>query len=111
MVFAGHPDLMIGARHGAPLAVGFGEDAMYLGSDALALAPLTQRIAYLDDGDWAVLSRDGAAFFDAQAAGRCSAKSAAPRSPAPRSASGNYRHFMEKELHEHPAVLGDTLRR
>ena len=55
MVFAGHPELMIGASHGAPLAVGFGEDAMYLGSDALALAPLTQRIAYLKDGDWAVV--------------------------------------------------------
>src|SRR5579875_45152 len=55
MVFAGHPELMIGARHGAPLAVGFGEDATYLGSDALALAPLTRRIAYLQDGDWTVV--------------------------------------------------------
>ena len=58
MVFAGHSDLMIGARHGPPLAVGFGEDEMFVGSDALALAPLTQRIAYLEDGDWAVVSRD-----------------------------------------------------
>ncbi len=109
MVFAGHPELMIGARHGAPLAVGFGEDAMYLGSDALALAPLTQRIAYLDDGDWTVLSRDRAAFFDVQGnevqrdIRRTSVSGAAV-------GRGNYRHFMEKELHEHPAVLGDTLR-
>ena len=66
MMFAGHPDLLIGARHGAPLAVGFGEGEMFVGSDALALAPLTRRIAYLDDGDWAVLDRDGAAFFDAE---------------------------------------------
>ena len=58
MVFAGHPDLMIGAQHGAPLAVGFGENAMYLGSDSLALAPMTRRIAYLHEGDWAVVSRD-----------------------------------------------------
>ena len=109
MVFAGHPELMIGARHGAPLAVGFGDGAMYLGSDALALAPLTQRIAYLEDGDWVVVSREQAGFCDAQ--GR----------PVPREirrtavsgaavGRGNYRHFMEKELHEHPAVLGDTLR-
>ena len=110
MVFAGHPELMIGARHGAPLAVGFGEDEMFVGTDALALAPLTSRIAYLEDGDWAVVTRDGAAFFDA--AGRPVER------PIRRTAltgaavgKGNFRHFMEKELHEHPAVLGDTLRR
>ena len=56
LIFAGHPELMIGAQHGAPLAVGFGESAMYLGSDSLALAPMTRRIAYLHDGDWAVIS-------------------------------------------------------
>ena len=55
MIFTGHPDLMICARRGAPLAIGFGSDEMYVGSDALALAPLTQRIAYLNDGDWAVV--------------------------------------------------------
>ena len=109
MVFAGHPELMIGARHGAPLAVGFGEDAMYLGSDALALAPLTRRIAYLEDGDWAVVSRDGATFFDAagQQVAREVRRTAVSGAAVGR---GNYRHFMEKELHEHPAVLGDTLR-
>ena len=109
MVFAGHPELMIGARHGAPLAAGFGEDAMYLGSDALALAPLTQRIAYLEDGDWTVLSRDGAVFFDAsgQQVQREIRRTSVSGAAVGR---GNYRHFMEKELHEHPAVLGDTLR-
>src|SRR5277367_3655650 len=60
LIFAGHPELMIGAQHGAPLAVGYGEGEMFLGSDALALAPFTSRIAYLNDGDWAVLSREGA---------------------------------------------------
>jgi glucosamine--fructose-6-phosphate aminotransferase (isomerizing) len=108
MVFAGHSGLMIGARHGAPLAVGYGEDEMFLGSDALALAPLTQRIAYLEDGDWAVITRDGARFHDAHGAEvareiRRTAVSGAV------TGKGNYRHFMEKELHEHPAVLGDTL--
>ncbi len=109
MVFAGHPELMIGARHGAPLAVGFGEDAMYLGSDALALAPLTQRIAYLEDGDWVVVTREGASFFDAggQEVQREIRRTAVSGASIGR---GNYRHFMEKELHEHPAVLGDTLR-
>jgi glucosamine--fructose-6-phosphate aminotransferase (isomerizing) len=109
MVFAGHPELMIGASHGAPLAVGFGEDAMYLGSDALALAPLTNRIAYLEDGDWTVVSRTGASFFDAEnrVVERAVRRTAVSGAAVGR---GNYRHFMEKELHEHPSVLGDTLR-
>src|SRR5580704_4965453 len=68
MIFAGHPELMIGAQHGAPLAVGFGEDEMFLGSDALALAPLTRRIAYLHDGDWTLVDRQGAKFFNGSGA-------------------------------------------
>ena len=64
-IFAGHPKLLMAARQGAPLAIGFGEGEMFVGSDALALAPLTRRIAYLEEGDWAVLDTDGAAFFDA----------------------------------------------
>src|SRR5579872_5733344 len=64
MIFAGHPELIIAAQHGAPLAVGFGDDEMFVGSDGLALAPLTQRIAYLRDGDWTVVDRKGARFFD-----------------------------------------------
>ncbi len=108
MMFAGHPELLIGAQHGAPLAVGFGDDAMYLGSDALALAPLTKRIAYLKDGDWVAVGRDAAHFFDATGAEvqreiRQTALSGATVG------KGNFRHFMEKELFEHPAVLGDTL--
>ncbi len=67
ILFAGHPDLIVGAQHGAPLAIGFGEDEMFVGSDALALAPLTRRIAYLRDGDWTVVDRKGARFFDAGA--------------------------------------------
>ena len=63
MIFSGHPELIVGAQHGAPLAVGFGEDEMFVGSDGLALAPLTQRIAYLRDGDWTVVSRKGAKFY------------------------------------------------
>ncbi len=108
VVFAGHPDLLIGARNGAPLAVGFGDGEMFLGSDALALAPLTQRIAYLDDGDWVVVKSAGATFYDLN--GREVAREI--RRTALTGAAvgkGNFRHFMEKELHEHPAVLGDTL--
>jgi len=109
MVFASDPDLLIGARHGPPLAVGFGEDEMFIGSDALALAPLTQRIAYLEDGDWAVVSRTAARFFDAD--GRPVEREVRRTAlTGAATGKGNFRHFMEKELHEHPAVLGDTLR-
>ena len=66
-VFAGHPRMLIAARQGAPLAVGFGEGEMFVGSDALALAPLTRRIAYLEEGDWAVVTDEGARFHDAAA--------------------------------------------
>ena len=110
MIFAGHPELMIGARHGAPLAIGYGDDEMFLGSDSLALAPLTRRIAYLRDGDWAVLSRGGAEVFDA--AGR-QVPVEITTSALPGNAIGKdgYRHYMEKELREHPLVIGQTLQR
>src|SRR5271166_2274281 len=110
MIFAGHPELIVGAQHGAPLAVGYGEDEMFVGSDALALAPLTRRIAYLKDGDWAVVDRQGARFFDAdgQAVER---EVKLTRLTGAAIGKGNYRHFMEKELHEHPAVIGDSLHR
>jgi glucosamine--fructose-6-phosphate aminotransferase (isomerizing) len=109
MIFARHSDLMIAACHGAPLAIGFGDDEMFVGSDGLALAPLTRRIAYLKDGDWAIVTRDGATFHDetgtvVQRDIKLTALSGAAVG------KGNYRHFMEKELHEHPAVIGDTLR-
>jgi glucosamine--fructose-6-phosphate aminotransferase (isomerizing) len=110
MIFAGHPDLIVGAQHGAPLAVGFGEDEMFVGSDALALAPLTRRIAYLKDGDWTVVDRKGARFFgiDGQPVTRAVQLT---RLTGAAIGKGNFRHFMEKELHEHPAVIGDTLHR
>jgi len=110
MIFAGHPELIIGAQHGAPLAVGFGEDEMYLGSDGLALAPLTRRIAYLHDGDWAVVDRQGARFFDLSGAA-IEREVKLTRLTGAAIGKGNFRHFMEKELHEHPQVIGDTLHR
>jgi glucosamine--fructose-6-phosphate aminotransferase (isomerizing) len=108
-VFAGHPRLLLGARQGAPLAVGFGEGEMFLGSDALALAPLTRRIAYLEEGDWVAVTEGDARFFDSHDAPvtRAVVQTAVSGAVV---GKGNYRHFMEKELHEHPAVLGDTLR-
>jgi len=110
MIFAGHPELIIGAQHGAPLAVGFGDDEMFVGSDGLALAPLTRRIAYLHDGDWAVVERSGARFFD-QAGAPVDREVKLTRLTGAAIGKGNYRHFMEKELHEHPAVIGDSLHR
>jgi glucosamine--fructose-6-phosphate aminotransferase (isomerizing) len=108
MIFAGHPELIVGAQHGAPLAVGFGEDEMFVGSDALALAPLTRRIAYLKDGDWTVVDRHGARFFGVDGA-EVEREVKLTRLTGAAIGKGNYRHFMEKELHEHPAVIGDTL--
>jgi glutamine---fructose-6-phosphate transaminase (isomerizing) len=110
LVFAGHPDLIICAQYGAPLAVGYGEDEMYLGSDALALAPLTPRVAYLHDGDWAIVTRSGATFLD-QSGTEIQREVKLTRSTGAVIGKGEYRHFMEKELHEHPAVIGDTLHR
>jgi glucosamine--fructose-6-phosphate aminotransferase (isomerizing) len=110
MIFSGHPELIVGAQHGAPLAVGFGEDEMFVGSDGLALAPLTQRIAYLSDGDWTVVDRHGARFFGADGA-EVQREIKLTRLTGSAIGKGNFRHFMEKELHEHPAVIGDTLHR
>ncbi|MBV8578213.1 MAG: glutamine--fructose-6-phosphate transaminase (isomerizing) [Acetobacteraceae bacterium] len=110
MIFAGHPELIVGAQHGAPLAVGFGEEEMFVGSDALALAPLTRRIAYLHDGDWTVVDRHGAHFFSTEGE-EVAREVKLTRLTGAAIGKGNYRHFMEKELHEHPAVIGDTLRR
>ena len=108
ILFAGRHDLMIGARRGSPLAVGYGEGEMYLGSDALALAPLTQRIAYLEEDDWAVVTPAGAVVRD-----RTGAVAERPIRQTALSGAligkGNYRHFMEKEIWEQPGVLGDTL--
>jgi len=107
VIFAGRPDIMIGARRGAPLAVGYGEGEMYLGSDALALAPFTQRIAYLEEDDWVVLRAEEARFFNhgrpVERAARRTALSGAMVG------KGNHRHFMMKEICEQPAVIGETL--
>jgi glucosamine--fructose-6-phosphate aminotransferase (isomerizing) len=109
MIFSGYPDLIVGARHGAPLAIGFGEDEMFVGSDGLALAPLTQRVTYLNDGDWAVVDRSGARLFGAD--GReVQREVKLTRLACSAIGKGGFRHFMEKELNEHPAVIGDTLR-
>lgn len=109
MLFEGRDGFLVAARKGSPLAVGYGEGEMYVGSDALALAPLTRRIQYLEEGDVAFLTQAGAEVVDA--AGRPAER--AIRETAYSGAligKGNHRHFMEKEIHEQPAVLGDTLR-
>ena len=110
MIFTDHPDLMIVTRRGAPLAVGFGDGEMFVGSDGLALAPLTQRIAYLEDGDCAVLGLGGARFYDAE--GRHVAREPKlSRLTGDLIGKGGFRHHMEKELHEHPTVIAETLTR
>ncbi len=109
ILFRSHPELLIGARLGSPLVVGYGEGEMFLGSDALALGPLTQRISYLDEGDWVVCTRDGAAVFNKA------------NEPVERAitisgvtgeliSKGNHRHYMLKEIYEQPIVVAQTLR-
>jgi glucosamine--fructose-6-phosphate aminotransferase (isomerizing) len=109
ILFRQHPDLLIGARLGSPLVVGYGEDETYLGSDALALAPLTQKISYLEEGDWVVITRDGVQIYDAD------------NLPVTREITisgvtsqsidkGNHRHFMQKEIFEQPVVVAQTLK-
>ena len=107
-LFRDHPDLIIGARMGAPLTVGYGDGENYLGSDALAVAPWTQRIAYLDEGDWAVVRRDRIEIFDRdnQAVEREIVESGASSTPVEK---GNYRHYMQKEIFEQPVVVAQTL--
>ncbi|WP_374296846.1 glutamine--fructose-6-phosphate transaminase (isomerizing) [Sphingomonas sp.] len=109
ILFRDAPDMLIGARLGSPLVVGYGEGETYLGSDALALAPLTQRIAYLDEGDWVVCTAGGAQVYDRE------------NNPVERPVTisgvtgalidkGNHRHFMQKEIYEQPIVVAQTLR-
>lgn len=109
-IFAGEDDLMIGARNGPPLAIGYGDGEMYLGSDAIALGPFTDTISYLEDGDWVVLTHTSAAIFDkdGHAVHRDKTKHAASTSLVDKA---NYRHFMAKEIHEQPEVVGHTLAR
>ena len=107
-LFEGEGDLLIGARNGPPLAVGYGKGEMYLGSDAIALAPFTDTISYLEDGDWAVVQRNGVQVYDlaGHAVVRPVIKSAAGALLVDK---GNHRHFMAKEIHEQPEVVGHTL--
>jgi glutamine---fructose-6-phosphate transaminase (isomerizing) len=107
-VFEGQDNLLIGARQGAPLAVGYGDGEMYLGSDALALAPFTDSITYLEEGDWVILTRDSAEYRDAanNVVKRARIKSQAGAFTVDK---GNHRHFMAKEIHEQPEVIGRTL--
>jgi glucosamine--fructose-6-phosphate aminotransferase (isomerizing) len=108
IIFAGHDDLMIAARQGSPLAIGHGTGEMYMGSDAIALAPFTDTITYLDEGDWAVLRRTGVDVFD-----RAGKSVTRPQVKSVASAllvdKGNHRHFMAKEIHEQPDVISHTL--
>jgi len=108
IIFAGQENLLIGARRGSPLAIGYGEGEMFLGSDALALAPLNRRICYLEEGDWTVLNKGSARIFDAdnRPVKRPVSETRLPGSSIGR---GSYRHFMEKEIFEQPTAIGNTL--
>lgn len=107
-LFKGEDDLLIAARRGSPLAIGYGEGEMFLGSDAIALAPFTDKITYLEDGDWAVLTRDSVTFYDESNAqvSRIVQQSAGAAYVVNK---GNYKHFMEKEIYEQPEVISRTL--
>jgi glucosamine--fructose-6-phosphate aminotransferase (isomerizing) len=107
-LFRDDPDLVIGARMGAPLTVGYGEGENYLGSDAIAVAPWTQRIAYLEEGDWAAVRRDSIEIFDRTntPVAREIVESGASSAPIEK---GNYAHYMQKEIFEQPVVVADTL--
>src|SRR5271155_2472754 len=107
-LFAGEDNLLIGARKGSPLAIGFGDGEMFVGSDAIALAPFTDTVSYLEDGDWVIVTRQGAEIHDAggKIVERLVLKSQASVLLIDK---GNHRHFMAKEIHEQPEVVGHTL--
>ncbi len=108
IAFRDHPGMLIGARRGSPLVVGYGDGETYIGSDALALAPLTQQISYLEEGDWVVFTREAAEIHDAenQPVEREIQTSGASAAAVEK---GNYRHFMQKEIFEQPTVVAQTL--
>jgi len=107
-LFEGENDLLIGARKGSPLAIGYGKGEMYLGSDAIALAPFTETISYLEEGDWAVLSRKGVQVRDVTGK-KVEREVQKSNASAFLIDKGNHRHFMAKEIHEQPEVVGHTL--
>ena len=108
ILFTGQDDLMIGARRGSPLAVGYGEGEMYLGSDAMALAPFTDRVAFLEEGDWVVVTRSGATIFD-ESSVETERRIHITQTAMLLADRGSYRHFMAKEIHEQPSVITHTL--
>jgi glucosamine--fructose-6-phosphate aminotransferase (isomerizing) len=108
IIFAGNDDLMIGARKGSPLAVGHGDGEMFLGSDAIALAPFTNRVTYLEDGDWVVLTRNSLELYDEEG-NKAERELSFTQASALLVDKGNHRHFMAKEIAEQPDVVGHTL--
>ncbi|MGB4828381.1 MAG: glutamine--fructose-6-phosphate transaminase (isomerizing) [Paracoccaceae bacterium] len=108
-LFDGEDDLMIAARKGSPLAIGHGTGEMYVGSDAIALAPMTDRITYLEEGDWAIITRKGAEIFDARGR-RANRAETRIQLDATRVEKAGYKHFMAKEIAEQPVVIADALR-
>jgi glucosamine--fructose-6-phosphate aminotransferase (isomerizing) len=109
-LFEGHDDLMIAARKGSPLAIGWGKGEMFVGSDAIALAPMTDRITYLEEGDWAVITRAGAEIHDAQNR-RANRAETRIQLDATRIEKAGYKHFMAKEIAEQPVVIANALTR
>ncbi len=109
-LFDGQEDLIIAARKGSPLAIGWGDGEMFVGSDAIALAPMTDRITYLEEGDWAVVTHAGAQIFDDQdrLANRAETR---VQLDATRIEKAGYKHFMAKEIAEQPVVIADALKR
>ena len=108
-LFAGEDDLMIAARKGSPLAIGHGSGEMFVGSDAIALAPMTDRITYLEEGDWAVITRQGATIYD-QADRLANRAETRIQIDATRIEKAGYKHFMAKEIAEQPVVIADALK-
>jgi glucosamine--fructose-6-phosphate aminotransferase (isomerizing) len=106
-LFSGRHDILMGARRGSSLAVGYGDGEMYIGTDALALAPFTNRVSYLEDDDWVVLKADGATVYQGTQKVKRPIKKSGLSSAL--IGKGNHQHFMLKEIHEQPAVIGDTL--
>lgn len=108
IIFTGHERLMIGARRGTPLAIGYGDGEMFLASDSYALAPLTSQVCFLEDGDWVEISHDKAIIYDeTDTQVDREVKQSAVSGVV--TGKGEYRHFMQKEIFEQPAVIGDTL--
>nr|WP_319389192.1 glutamine--fructose-6-phosphate transaminase (isomerizing) [uncultured Cohaesibacter sp.] len=108
IIFGDEEDLMIGARRGSPLAVGHGDGEMYLGSDSFALAPFTDEVTYLEEGDWVVLTRTSATYFD-ENNNQVERSKTTAQAAANIVDKGNFKHFMEKEIHEQPEVIQHTL--